>query len=59
MDSKEIQQKVTELRSIMAHYKNDLGKLDKELYCAIMDYENAMKKEKLEEAKADINKSLP
>jgi DNA anti-recombination protein RmuC len=55
MNSQEIQQKVTELQAILSQFRLELGNLEKELYQAITDYQEALKEERLKE----IRQSLP
>ena len=54
MDGQEIKKKVAELQSIMSQYKHELGSLEKELYRAISDYQNALEEEKLKEIRASL-----
>lgn len=55
MDQHEIQKKVKELQAIMAEHKQGLGSLEKELYNAISDYQNALEEEKLREIRTNLN----
>ncbi len=54
MNSQEIQQKIAELQSIMSQYKHRLGRLEKELYQAILDYQQALEEEKLKEIRSSL-----
>ncbi len=53
--SKEIQQKIKELESILFQYKNDLGIQEKELFQTISEYKNALREEKIKELKQNLN----
>lgn len=55
MDREEIQKKVAELTKIMGQYTQDLGSLEKELYQAISDYQNALEEERLQELSQGIS----
>jgi hypothetical protein len=55
MRAQDIQRKVAELKTILTHYKRELGGLEKELYRAISDYQKALEREKLKEIKESIS----
>ena len=55
MDNQQIQQKVAELKSIMAQYKLGLGSLERELYRAISEYQKALEQEKLKELRQNLS----
>lgn len=55
MDGQQIQQKVTELKSIMTQYKHELGGLERELYRAISEYQKALEEEKLKELRQSLS----
>jgi len=55
MDKRQIQEKIDELKSIMSQHKNELGKLEKEFFDVIGEYQKALEKEKIKEIKRNLN----
>lgn len=49
MDKQEIQNKATELKSILLKYKSDLHQLDKQLFDTISEYTKALSEERVKE----------
>ena len=54
MKSQDIEEKITELKSIIDQYRHELGGLEKELYRAISDYQKALEEEKMKEIRQDL-----
>jgi hypothetical protein len=55
MKSVEIQQRIKDLKEIMANYKHELGSLEKDLYLAISEYQRELEKEKLKEIRGNLS----
>jgi hypothetical protein len=53
-DKAKIREKTEELKSIMSGYKAQFGNLEKQLFQAVLDYENAVREKKVEEIKKEI-----
>ena len=50
----EIKRKIEELKTVMSDYKAQFGDLEKQLFQAVLDYENALRQKKLAELKKEI-----
>lgn len=56
MDKTEIQKRATELKNILSKYRSELGKLEKQLFMVISEYQKAADEERIKELTASLMK---
>ena len=56
MDKKEIQNKATELKTILSKYKSELSQLEKQLFDTISEYQKKVDEERIKELRESLAK---
>ena len=56
MDKKEIQNKATELKTILSKYKSELSELEKQLFDTISEYQKKVDEERIKELRKSLAK---
>ncbi len=56
MDKKEIQNKATELKTILSKYKSELSELEKQLFDTISEYQKKVDEERIKELRESLAK---